>query len=137
MTWAEVLNDPCLQDLPYKIELDEFGNIIMSPASNPHARKQGNIAGLLRLQLNSGEVLGECSIQTSKGVKCPDVAWGSDSFLKKYGSLTPFPVAPEICVEILSPSNSTAQIAAKRDLYFAKGAREVWTCDRLAVVRFY
>jgi Uma2 family endonuclease len=33
--------------------------------------------------------------------------------------------APEICIEILSPSNSAAEIAEKRVLYFDAGAAEV------------
>jgi hypothetical protein len=38
MQWADVLADRSLRDLPYKIELDRNGNIIMSPASNRHGR---------------------------------------------------------------------------------------------------
>ena len=38
--------------------------------------------------------------------------------------------ALEICIEILSPSNSTAEIAEKRLLYFDAGAVEVWICNR-------
>jgi hypothetical protein len=34
MEWIEVLADPVLRDLPYKIELNEYGKIVMSPASN-------------------------------------------------------------------------------------------------------
>ena len=34
MTWQEVLDDPRLQNLPYKIELDQWGRIVMSPADN-------------------------------------------------------------------------------------------------------
>ena len=30
MQWAEVLQDPSLQDLPYKIELNEWGQVVMS-----------------------------------------------------------------------------------------------------------
>ena len=36
MTWEEVLADRSLQDLPYKIELNKWGNIEMSPAKNRH-----------------------------------------------------------------------------------------------------
>jgi hypothetical protein len=31
MKWAEIIVDKTLQDLPYKIELDRYGNIVMSP----------------------------------------------------------------------------------------------------------
>lgn len=47
------------------------------------------------------------------------------------------PVAPEICVEVLSKSNSPAEIDEKRRLYFEHGALEVWTCDVNGDMRFY
>jgi len=47
MQWAEVLADKSLRDLPYKIELDKWGNLIMSPASNRHGRLQLVVAALL------------------------------------------------------------------------------------------
>jgi len=37
--------------------------------------------------------------------------------------------APEICIEVLSPSNSQLQMAEKRALYFEAGASEFWICD--------
>ena len=50
---------------------------------------------------------------------------------------TPFPKAPEICVEILSPSNSPAEMTCKRALYFNAGAKEVWQCDEDGVLTFF
>jgi hypothetical protein len=43
--WAEVINDPALRELPYKIELNAYGKIEMSPANNRYARLQGYVAG--------------------------------------------------------------------------------------------
>ena len=40
LRWDEVLKDPSLQDLPYKIELNAWGKVEMSPASNRHGRLQ-------------------------------------------------------------------------------------------------
>ena len=37
LRWAEVMRDPTLQDLPYKIELNVRGKIEMSPAWKLHA----------------------------------------------------------------------------------------------------
>jgi Uma2 family endonuclease len=42
---------------------------------------------------------------------------------------TPYPKAPPICVEIASPSNTSAEMEEKITLYLAKGAEEVWICD--------
>lgn len=41
MKWSEVINDKTLQDLPYKIELNEWGHIVMSPVSNLHGLSRG------------------------------------------------------------------------------------------------
>ncbi len=126
MEWTEVVNNPLLKDLPFKIELNKFGKILMTPASNQHGRIQSRIAANLINKLPSGEVITECSIQTSDGVKVAGVAWASDVFINSFAYQTPYPKAPEICIEIVSPSNSKMEISEKVDLYLAKGADEVW-----------
>jgi Uma2 family endonuclease len=50
---------------------------------------------------------------------------------------TPFTAAPEICIEIISPSNSKKEIREKIELYTTQGALEVWTCDLEGTIRFY
>src|SRR5687767_8894258 len=104
--WMRVLRDPCLQDLPYKIETNEFGQIVMTPASNVHGGYQAEIGWILRTLMNGGKVQMECSIATRKGVKVADVVWRSDDFMARNGEVTPYWEAPEICVEVVSPSNS-------------------------------
>jgi Uma2 family endonuclease len=136
LQWADVLKDKSLQNLPYKIELDAKGRIVMTPASNQHARYQTEIAVRLTRLLRGGKVLTECSIQTLDGVKVPDVAWVSNEFLKRHHYRTPYPAAPEICVEVVSPSNRREEMEEKITLYLAKGAREVWLCDEKGNVSF-
>ncbi len=126
MEWAEVVDNPLLQDLPFKIELNKFGKLLMSPASNKHGRIQSRLASMLINKLPKGEVITGCSIQTSDGVKVADVTWLSKGFVLEFGFITPYPKAPELCVEIVSPSNSKVEIQQKVDLYLAKGASEVW-----------
>lgn len=58
----------------------------------------------------------------------PDVVWQSPSHDAEHGDTTPVSVAPEICVEVLSPSNSAEELAAKRELDLAAGVKEVWLC---------
>ncbi len=130
MQWSEVIADPTLRDLPYKIELNKWGIIEMSPASNWHALAQGKLAGLLRGYFQFGEVMVECSIQTTDGVRVPDVAWSSDEFLQAYGEQTPFPKAPELCIEVVSPSNSRHEMERKIGLFLDAGAQEVWLVSR-------
>jgi Uma2 family endonuclease len=126
LRWAELCNDPLLRDLPGKIELNAFGVIEMSPASNRHGLRQAAIAHALTEQLPAGQAMVECSIATPEGVRVPDVAWASAQFMARHGDVTPFPSAPEICVEVRSPSNTDAEMEFKTRLFLEAGAVEVW-----------
>lgn len=135
--WRELCRDKDLVDLPFKIELNKWGKIEMSPASNCHALFQGEIISLLAVLAKRGRRLAECSVLTTDGVKVPDVAWASPEFLARHGATTPFDQAPEICVEVMSPSNSPGEIAEKVSLYLADGASEVWVCSETEDVTFH
>ncbi len=137
MNWQEVCDDPILRDLPYKIELNEWGKIVMSPASSRHSILQGLLQDWLRSNRQEGLIFPECPIQTAKGVKVPDVVWASPAFMKEYGLISPFPRAPELCIEVMSPANSIREMEEKRELYFARGAQEVWLCDEQGGLTFY
>jgi Uma2 family endonuclease len=126
LRWAELCNDPRLKDVHAKIELNGYGVIEMSPASNQHARRQSQISNQLERQLGHGATYVECSVLTSDGVRVPDVAWASPEFVARHGQFTPFPAAPEICVEVRSPSNTDAEMAHKTALFLQAGAVEVW-----------
>jgi Uma2 family endonuclease len=126
LRWAELCHDPLLQRLPGKIELNAYGVIEMSPASNRHGITQAEIVRALAVQLPAGQAIVECSITTTEGVRVPDVAWASAEFTARYGDVTPYPAAPEICVEVRSPSNSDAEMAFKTRLFLEAGAVEVW-----------
>ena len=126
MQWSEVITNPLLQNLPFKIELNKFGKLLMSPASNLHGRVQGRLAAMLWNDMPEGEVITECSIETSDGVKVAEVVWASAAFIAEFGYATPYVKAPELCIEIVSPSNSKQEMEQKTDLYLARGAQEVW-----------
>jgi len=137
MNWQEVCESPYLKDLPFKIELNEWGNIVMSPASTRHSILQGLIQDGLRQSRQEGAVFPEAPIQTAKGVKVPDVAWASPAFMRENRLASPFLRAPELCIEVMSPSNSRREMEEKRELYFARGALEVWLCDEQGQLSFY
>ncbi|MEP7336167.1 MAG: Uma2 family endonuclease [Acidobacteriota bacterium] len=137
MTWDDVINNPFLKDLPFKIETNQFGQILMSPASNLHGSIQFDVGKKIDRKKKNGEVMVECSISTSDGVKVADVVWASDEFIAEYGKVTPYPKAPEICVEVVSPSNTKQEIEHKVELYLAKGALEVWVVDSKKEITFY
>ncbi len=134
--WQEVLADQTLKDLPYKIETNRSGQIVMSPAKNVHGRFQIAIGILLESKLG-GRAISECAISTPEGVKVADVAWGSQAFFDRYGYQDPYAVAPEICVEIKSPSNARAELLTKVRLYLDAGAKEVWLVAEDGAVTFF
>ncbi len=137
MDWSAVLSDPALSELPFKIELNEWGKIEMTPASNIHGMLQTAIALDLKQRLAGGKAFVECSIQTAKNVKVADVVWCSPAFYARNGVSTPYQEAPEIVVEVASPSNRIAELVEKKALYFEKGAKEVWICEESGEMLFY
>ena len=72
MNWKEVSENPDLQDRPFKFELNRFGQIVMSPASSCHGALQARMSA--RLLDWGGEVIAECSVQTSESTKVADMA---------------------------------------------------------------
>lgn len=137
MTWAELCNDPKLQDLPYKIELNKAGQIIMSPTRNRHGFYASKIAQILQSLMGEGETLVELAIETEDSTKVADVAWASPATFQIIKDEASCSIAPEICVEVRSPANSDAEIAIKRELYLKAGAREYWVCDQSGNLEFY
>ena len=67
MQWSEVISNPQLQNLPFKIELNKFGQLVMSPASNLRGRIQVRLAAALLNDMPKGEVITGCSIETPDG----------------------------------------------------------------------
>jgi Uma2 family endonuclease len=49
----------------------------------------------------------------------------------------PTTLAPEVCVEITSSSNTAGEIQEKRALYLETGAEEVWVIDEEEHIRVY
>lgn len=129
LRWAELCADPQWDGVPGKIELNGRGVIEMSPASNRHGIRQMAIGYVLTQQLPAGTAIVECCVLTTDGVRVPDVAWASADFMARHGDLSPFPQAPEICVEVRSPSNTDAEMAYKTELFLQAGAVEVWIVD--------
>jgi len=135
--WAELLADRDLAKFEGRIETDRHGQIIMSPPPAPtHGSFQSEIAYLLRSLMPNDRTLTECPISTADGVKAADVAWASAARMRQLGSNPCFPRAPEICVEVLSPSNTEAEIHEKLALYFDAGAKEVWGCAQSGAMSF-
>ena len=136
VTWADVCADPLLQDLPFKIEQDRYGRILMSPPFAGHARRQYRIARMLEDALG-GVPATECPVITADGVKVPDVVWMSEAFATRHRDADVYPTAPELCVEVQSKSNPWEEMVDKVRLYSAAGAHEVWVCEVDGAMRFF
>jgi Uma2 family endonuclease len=136
--WQGLCADPELARWPGRIETDRFGRIIMSPPpALPHSFHQSKIFQLLARLLPNGQALTECPLATMDGIKGIDVAWLSESRTELAEGKLVLESAPEICVEVLSPSNSAAEMVEKRALYFEAGAQEVWFCGLDGKMEFY
>ena len=85
----------------------------------------------------NGEVIPECPISTADGVRGVDVAWVSPQRWNDLGNRACFTEAPELCVEVISPSNSEEEINEKMCRYFDAGAQEVWICGAFGKIDFF
>ena len=109
----------------------------MTPTNPTHGRIEVNVAAALKHFVrtqNLGVVMaGEVGVFTSRNpdtVRAPDVLFLSherDALRRRpQGFLD---VAPELTVEILSPTDRPDQVRRKLDEYFAAGVRLVWVID--------
>jgi Uma2 family endonuclease len=137
MKWEEVCEDQQLQNLPFKIELNKWGQIVMSPVKIKHSFYQGRIQRLLESLLQTGEVMPECAINTSDGVKVADVVWCSDERFDQIQDEVSASIAPEICIEVKSIGNTLEEMEFKKKLYFEAQAMEVWICNEQDEITFY
>lgn len=136
--WEILCADPSLATLPGRIETDALGHIIKTPPPAPeHGEGQFTLGSILACHLPGGRVITECPVSTSEGVKLADVAWISRERRTAQKGLKAFTQAPEVCVEILSPNNTRAEIDEKKRLYFEAGASEVWVCGLDGSLRFF
>ena len=124
--WREMMDDRVLANIQGKVELDAWGRIIvMSPVSLEHGGAAGRLAHLLESQLG-GRSITEVGILTPAGVLAPDVAWCSRDFWTSHQGEVPLRVAPEICIEVASRSNTRDELAGKIEAYLRAGAKEAW-----------
>jgi Uma2 family endonuclease len=123
--YRALCDDPCYTNVPGKIELDAWGRMVMTPPPSVyHGVLQGRLCR--RLALLGGEVIIEAPIVTRTGLFVTDLAWASSVFMSAHRAETPLTQAPEICVEVVSPSNSRKELREKVAGYLAAGAIEVW-----------
>jgi Uma2 family endonuclease len=57
--------------------------------------------------------------------------------MEAYAEITPYRHAPEICVEIVSPSNTKTEMQEKTRAYLDCGAAEVWLVSEAGGIRYF
>ena len=79
------------------------------------------IGEFLHQSLNQrGSIVMNAAVKTSKGTKVADVAWFSPERWEQVKDEFDASIAPEICVEVLSPRNSKEEIEQK-EVVFRRG----------------
>ena len=135
--WQQLANDPLVAAIPFKVELNEKGAIEVSPPTVRHGVIQAVITRELARQRPEGTTITECPVETEIGVRVPDVVWASPSFIQRHGTESTFRAGPDLCVEVLSPTNTRAEIGEKIAAYLEAGAREVWIVGDDGVPEIY
>jgi len=138
MDWQEVCESPYLKGLPFKFELNGYGQIVATPLKSSHSVLKGKITYKLNeLAKESDKVFPNCPIETEDNVKVVDVAWISQKRYQKVKHEVVYSIAPEICIELVSLSNSQQEMNDKKALYFQAGTQEVWFCSEEGQIEFY
>ena len=132
MTEADLLNvadDSCRHELV-------AGVIVAEPFPTPrHDRVRWRLERLLRAHVETGdlgEVFGDTGYVLARDpdtVRGPDLSFVARDRLSNFDDARYFSGAPDLAVEILSPSNRRGEMHAKVADYLAAGARLVWVVD--------
>jgi len=127
--WRQLADNQVVAAIPCKVELNEKGAIEVSPPTVRHAFVQGFLTRELAHQRPEGTTLPECPIETDIGMRVADVVWVSPERMEQHRDEKHFRVAPDLCVEVLSATNTQIEMAEKTAAYLAAGAKEVWIVD--------
>lgn len=120
-----------------KVELVRGEPRVMSPAGAPHAVVGSNLLGLLlpfvvqhKLGRVFGDGLGYELIALPHTVRNPDASFVRADRLPADGVRRGFlKMAPDLSVEILSPSETASMLEEKLDDYRAAGTPLIWVID--------
>jgi Uma2 family endonuclease len=119
----------------YRLEL-KHGQVVREPPPGAdHGYFVAELVSYLRDHVKKhrlGRVFADVGTITERDpdtVRGPDIAFVSRARLEAYPAKPYFGIAPELCVEVLSPSNRPGEIKEKVGEYFAAGARLVWMVD--------
>lgn len=84
LTWEEVCADPNLEDLPYKIETNEWGQIVMSPRWLKQGACGAAMGGFLHQSMKQrGSIVMNAAVKTSNRETALEVSALVPGFPKK------------------------------------------------------
>lgn len=124
-----------LPDDDFQYELDGGDLILMAPAGEEHGRVEGDLYGLLYTQIKKLKLgrlypsdTGFLLSEDPDTVRSPDIAFVRQERLplrtrRNSGYILG---APDLAIEIRSPSQSPADLQRKVEQYLAAGASAVW-----------
>lgn len=119
-----------------RCELVRGDLVMMSPGKGRHgaveARISGGLLSFVRMH-DLGEVFGSSAgyvlARNPDTVREPDVSFLGTERLKGQDLDAFLEGAPDLAVEVLSPSNTAAEMREKMTDYFGAGCRVVWIVD--------
>jgi Uma2 family endonuclease len=127
VTFAELEQMPDAPDGRYELRRGEL--VKVPPPQFPHYAIQLRLQGLLAaIARNKGIVGTEFGFRahTEHEYRVADVAFASHERVPRRGY---FQGAPDIVIEVLSPSNSASEMLDKEQLCLENGAKEFWVVD--------
>jgi Uma2 family endonuclease len=114
------------QDVRYELVDGEL--VTMSPGMLPHNLIRDTVLLILKtfvVSRNLGVVVSEQAFQLSpRTVRVPDIAFVAAG--RQLARDRPIEGAPDLAIEVISPSNSPREIDRRVSDYFTAGCRRVW-----------
>ncbi len=130
VTFAELEQLP---DVPgYRYELHHGELVQVAPPKHRHIEAQDSLGDLLkRIAGRQGKVVVECGFRAHPDheYRVADVAFIARERWKAIPKDGNLQGAPDLVVEVLSPSNTAWEIFDKEHLCLDNGAREFWVVD--------
>jgi Uma2 family endonuclease len=127
--YLKITDDTCKHELV-------AGVIVAEPFPAPrHDRVRSRLERMLHDHVDTerlGEVFGDTGFVLARNpdtIRGPDISFVSRERLSAFDATRYFRGAPDLAIEILSPSNRPGEMHGKVADYFAAGARMVWVVD--------